>query len=152
MTHTDVRVRAAALLRNAALVMHYTGYTREEYLNNRTGAVCMEGAMQAAAGNPLLYDAERTDILGHSNPYHWVMNSVHQDSEAMTAAVEALIPLLPEKCDQHSSYNTCGYCDSDLNIEPTTARIHHFNDFVCTGGEEASLLLLQAAQKLEAEL
>jgi hypothetical protein len=30
--------------------------------------------------------------------------------------------------------------------------VYHYNDFICEGGEELALLLIQAAEKLEADL
>lgn len=149
---TDLQPQAAALLRNAALVLEHAGHATNDYVDNYTGTVCLEGALRVAAGNGLRTIRNSTNSTNTPAPFRFGIGPYPDYGSPLYAAEEALISILPDRCHEHPSYTECGYCDSDRVLDPSTVRIHHFNDFVCRGGEEAQLVLIQAAEKIEANL
>lgn len=143
MTAPSVQYEAAQLLRTAETLTATRGHTRESYINPRTGALCMEGALRAASGH--VYYVENANLFAIGNRPGPTLDA---DRDVLRIATRALISLLPEKCDVPGHGHGCPYGSSLEN----KARIHHYNDFVCTGGEDAQLLFLQAAEKIEADL
>jgi hypothetical protein len=72
--------------------------------------------------------------------------------------VDAVLPLLPDRCTrpdhQIAAYDgrmlwTC-VANRDTGVLDGSSRIHHFNDWECTGGEEVADLFVQAAEKVAA--
>jgi hypothetical protein len=143
------KAATAADLRNAAMVMDHLGKTEEQYMNGRTGSVCLEGAIRCATGRLILdervWRADRVGMEEHDPPADRVWMEEH-DPARTTAALDALIPLLPSTCD-HS-----GHVCLESGEIIGRARVHHFNDYVCDGKDEAIAVLVEAAEKLEAEL
>jgi hypothetical protein len=144
MTHD---AEAAALLRNAALVLEHTGHTRLDFVDKQTGTLCIDGALRVAASHGYYRDK-----LGRYGYLECFPADATSCSLAYATAIQALIQLLPETCTVHTSQDKCGYGNLDLSLSDTPARVHHFNDFVCDGGDEAQLVLVQAAEKIEANL
>lgn len=140
-----VQREAAALLRDAAQVIGTKGHTRQTYVDNKTGNVCMEGALRVASAGYHFFtlDGKKRQHLTHGE---------HFRTPAFEQAIKALIPLLPDRCTVHANPSDCGHCDTDMSLDPQESRIHHYNDFVCEGGSDASLLLTQAAEKIEGNL
>jgi hypothetical protein len=125
-------------LRNAALVMDTLGWCVGDWIEPDTAQVCLDGALELATGAPLLaeyiFGAEVIFLSGGSPT----------DEESLSryaAAQEAVAALLPP----------CPCAHGEPLKVPANAVVH-YNDAHCTGGEEASLLLIEAAEKLEADL
>lgn len=138
----NAQAQAAHDLRNAALVIEHAGLTRNNFMDGPAGPVCLDGALRVAVGT-INYSTGHVQLTSQIDCLHY---------GRITAALEALTPLLPDTCTVHPDRFECGYCFADMYLPADASRVHHFNDFVCSGGEEASLLLLQAAEKLETEL
>lgn len=144
--------QTAADLRNAALSVTFAGYARGVSLDTLTGRVCASGALQLAVGMSRLdtemrsyLETRPTYILRAITPYS-AANPLALDrfEERIFAAARAMFDLLPPACDD---------CTNAWDItEPEMARLIHFNDHVCSGGEELVTLLLTAAEKIEANL
>jgi hypothetical protein len=127
----------AADLRNAALVMDTLGLGNGAFVNDQTAAVCMDGAIRLAT------DCE---LLRHEADDLWTLSDTYQDSPRRIAATMALAELLPDRCTAVHK-NRCPF---DLSVPD--GRVYHYSDYHCDGTEASSALLVQAAEKLEAEL
>jgi hypothetical protein len=149
-------------LRNTAMVLEHLGHARNEYLEGDTGTVCADGALRLATINQV----QRLNPWANGvakGPL--VMNPVYGSSDRQQlndryrAAVEALLPLLPDRCtDSRHIIADSGFsyplwvCVANRNtgVLDGVSRIHHFNDWVCTGGDDVVDLFVQAAEKVRA--
>lgn len=156
-TTPENRREAAQMLRQAASVMQQQGFTRHSYLDPRNGRVCLDGALMAAGIKEVvkvrLPDRTLFHLQGLSRdcpPEKRHLVAVHQ------IATSALIDSLPSVCREHKT-GSCPLGDRSTGtatdqLPAAPARIHHYNDYVCDGGDEASLILVTAAEKIEADL
>ncbi len=136
----------AADLRNAALVMAHLDHTRGAMVARAHAAVCLDGAVSLATMHQLVFDTHRPD------PY-WTARAVpgytYTLLQRRNAALDALALLVPDRCNGRcSNFYPCAI-GAPLRGH---ARVHHYNDFECTGGDDAINLLIEAAEKVEAGL
>lgn len=112
-------------LRKAASIVTANGWTSGDYVNNRK-QVCAIGAMSFAVGKNLA-------------PYVNFAGTEDQETR-IDAMCKALSPLLPN-------------LGPELDIVELYRRhVITFNDIHCTGGPDLETLLIQAAEKIEADL
>jgi hypothetical protein len=150
MTMTVDPRQTAADLRNASLIAEHAGLARGEYVSSE-GAVCAEGAIHLATGVMLLhgYSAGGPTAYIYARP----QRIAQQDRERRSAAaIEALAPLLSTDCAGRCSMYWHRHPAQPDHVVDAGEKVFHYNDFICRGGEELALLLLQAAEKLEAQL
>jgi hypothetical protein len=167
MSNVAPEVTEADLL-NTALVLEHLGHARTEYVQGDAGTVCADGALRLATFCRLdrLFAAPRegtgplvmNPLYGHfsqspEDPYHV------QLLERYHAAVEAVVPLLPDRCDDpRHVINTSSFsrllwtCTANqrTGVLDGISRIHHFNDWICSGGDDVADLFRQAAEKVRA--
>ncbi len=152
-------------LRNAALVLEHLGHTRAEYVSEESGSVCLDGALRLATVERLAQPEEEVPNL---RPLHapdlrkdgWCIPETQQALvNRYYSAVEMLIDLLPDRCtdESHVTWDVQrGKREWGCQANRWTGalegrgRIHHYNDWVCTGGADAVELLVQAAEKVRA--
>ncbi len=149
-TVTDPAITAADL-RNSALIMAHLGHTRGAIVARTHAAVCLDGAITLATMHQLVH------VTDHPAP-HWTTRSVPSYSydllQRRNAALDALVLLVPDRCNgcckngRRKGFYPCAIGDPLRGH----ARVHHYNDFECTGGEDALALLIEAAEKVEAGL
>lgn len=143
-------------LRSAALHVTTHGYTIGEYIDP-SGRVCALGAIGLATGLfERVYDPAITQ-------YDFKNTCLHSAQSRFAAAAEALAPLLPIACDDGRCHNNFPFTGGfsyvttpeehhELIAKDPAHVVAHFNDFICEGGDALSLLLTQAAEKIEADL
>ncbi len=169
----DPRITAGDL-RNAALVLEHGGWTTGAYVSPR-GSTCLEGAVRLATTSALGYGVAALPplILGgvlQQGFFELEMSDSIPDDQLSEASVwyarrhAALVALgehLPDTCSAPSHkiadangdlVSVCaGLSGCDKNsLRWQYMRVHHFNDYECDGGSEASAVLIEVAEKLEA--
>jgi hypothetical protein len=144
-------------LLNAGRIAIELGHRKEGYLDPFNASVCADGALRLATYEMLIGSSESTFSF---DSIFIATDEVPKDVlfERYQAAVDALIPLLPDRCTDPTHLMTetvlgrriyrC-QAEDDGSLE-WVSRIHHFNDFVCTGGADIALLFEQAAEKVRA--
>ncbi len=141
--------------RNTAQVIAHLGHGRESYINPYSASPCLVGAVMLATDSELTHwnrcigpepgEGWRATIEWTYLPIDGPGQSARAD-----AVLQALTPLLPDHCN-HDHQGPCALDDSEP-VGDGWARITHYNDHVCTGGEDAIALLIEVAQKIEADL
>lgn len=131
---------AISLLRQAEALISEHGHTRGDYVDAGLGSLCLDGALRAAV----------TGLRQQGNGEWNHGPFLDPVPESYIVAQNAVAELLPDRCREHASSEDCGYCDRDMALTGSPMRVHHFNDFACTGEDEARLILSQAREKLEA--
>jgi hypothetical protein len=147
---TPSPLQTAQDLRRSAQLVRTHGYARYNYVAE-DGTLCAMGAVGIATG---LY-------VRIARPYgiwdfeHAPMGTNPAGSDRLHACAEALAPLLSLDCKGSCTGSTIHkYVEAyheKLAKSPVDI-VYHYNDFICEGGEELALLLIQAAEKLEADL
>lgn len=127
MTRAVSPSETAACLREAAVVMHENGLARAQFIHPVSHRVCLEGAIRVTV---LTSSARQADMT-------WTVDNMPELS-VVVSAVKAVAAVLPEVC-------RCGEHSAD-----PYRRVYHFNDVHCASGEAACALLIEAAEKLEA--
>lgn len=123
-------IETATKLREAAEVMRERGHTIGVFHNAVEDSVCLQGAIHLAYyGNPLGNPTTTVDAYSHD------------------VAIDALMKVLPDRCTEHFDKPFAEWPEI-VGSHP----VYHYNDFHCDGAEEAMKVLIQAAEKLEAEL
>lgn len=134
------------LLRTGAQHIRRYGW-RDSGFGNRESGMCLHGGIYSAVieANAVEYrKPERyhkfdvVDIIADREPVECDDLSRQGDR-----AVIALAPLIP-------SIPGCRGCEL-LEDSSFNSHVYHYNDVHCTGGEDAALLLEQAAEKWEAD-
>jgi hypothetical protein len=149
-------------LRNTALVLDHLGHTKSEYVEGRSGMVCADGALRLATFARL--HRLRPVVGEREGPL--VMDPLYDSEEGEAsvlalryrAAVEAVVPLLPDRCTRPDHLieafdsRMVWTCTANRNTGELegSARIHHFNDWECVGGTAIAELFRQAAEKVRA--
>lgn len=133
--------QTATDLRTAANVLSHAGHTTGQEVSNEHGSVCLLGAIGIACQDYGIRTAHLPDgmTVFLPKPLENMSGSVMSTTEVSPrarAAIRAVASLLP--APEHR--------DPDYQV------VYGYNDDVCTGEEEAALLLLQAAEKIEADL
>ena len=124
-------------LQNARQVLAHLGHTTDEYVDDTTASVCLDGALQLAIWRRL----EQEDGVFYSRPLTTDPAAVRALVNRHQAAAAALSAVLPDRCCR------------DIGPGGTArSRVWHFNDLHCDGGKEADLVLEQAIEKLQADL
>lgn len=153
---TTPTLQTAADLRNAAALVTKYGKATEEYIDPQ-GRVCATGAVRLAVGRYSRitsdFPTERYDFRDNA-PGHPDAEEIHHRE---WRALSALLPLLPPAS---ACGGACCAPESDADLDRAHVKltrnrrdaIFHYNDFICEGGEALSLLLTQAAEKIEADL
>jgi hypothetical protein len=135
------------ILRTAAQHIREHGWMKKNFGSRSTG-MCLHGGIYSAL----------TDVFGLQHDGHmdgiWTTlmdldpDKYLQADNASTETLIALFKVIPDTCD----------CESIVYLKeqhgdplPINALVYHYNDYHCTGGEDAALLLEQAAEKWEAE-
>lgn len=154
------RREAAQMLRQAAQVMQKQGFIRQSFIEPLSGRVCMDGALMSVGlqtivrhrllhNNEIRFQFQDTALSG--SPERCYASHIYD------IAASALIDGLPSVCREHKT-GWCPLIPRGLDrVKPDQlpfglARIHHYNDYVCDGGDEAALILVTAAEKIEADL
>lgn len=141
--------QTATDLRSAAQLVQEYGKASLDYVDPR-GRVCAAGAVGLATGLFARKLDPRSGTWGVSS------HSTCSSQLRFIAALSALAPLLPiSPCD-----GSCRPLNSLLPLEQHHAKIasnpedtvFHFNDYVCEGGLALTAVLVQAAEKIEANL
>lgn len=135
------------LLRTAAQHIREYGWTVQEFGDRQQG-LCLHGGLFSAALEETEAGYTADPVKNSMNAYD-VMDRLFDASRSSDAykvtanriygAIDVLVPLIPP-C-------SCYGMDEVSN----GSRVYHYNDAHCTGGEDAALLLEQAAEKWEAD-
>ncbi len=132
-------------LRNAAQLIVAAGKVEGQYVDGWTGAMCLDAAVALSTKSSLVTTPERRFFL-HSVPLRLGLSY-----ERYRKATDHLETVLPDRCtaDHSSSLGICPFSDVDGTLSGRS-RLHHFNDYVCDGAEEVAAVLVEAAEKWEA--
>lgn len=146
-------------LRNAALVVEHAGWAREDWITQK-GRVCLDGALEIACGvTPLVTEMFDGQTI-FTGLYPSSLSETNKDAVTTERDLAWFDPDSPETQRQRNARDAVAKlippcaCNPQIKGSDHDAqgRVIHFNDYHCTGGDDAELLLIQAAEKLEAEL
>lgn len=143
-------------LRTAAQLIRDRGRCTGQLIRNDTGSLCLLGAIGVATETVAI---QTRNMEGSDLEVHWLVPigslrgkataeqvMMIQESymnSSLRNAVRAVGEILPDTLDPE------GPLESGSVLMD---RVWRFNDSVCTGTEDAALLLEQAAEKIEANL
>lgn len=140
----------AADLRNAALVMNHLGRGVSGFVDGPTGSVCLDGAIRLATEAKLV---RHDEDVSQCQPYpFFALSDYESSSPRRIAATAALAEILPGRCTFKHPLGSCAFTDIRDGLLHEDARVYHFSDYICQGTEDSADLLVQAAEKLEADL
>ncbi len=133
-------------LRNAAQLIVAAGKAEGQYIDGRTGATCLDAAVALSTKSSLVTTLEGRFFL------HAVPLRLGLSYERYRKATDHLETVLPDRCtaDHRFSLGICPFAEVDGRTLRGRSRLHHFNDYVCDGAEEVAAVLVEAAEKWEA--
>ena len=137
-------VTTGDVLRTASEHVRQYGWRQQAFGTRQTG-MCLHGGIYSAVAEHNGIELPESIISRKGfdlADVPWVNGTHEQESQRLYMqgddAVVALAPLIP----------SCG-C-TGVEGASQTGVVYHYNDVHCTGGEDAALLLEQAAEKWEA--
>lgn len=168
MTTIDPR-QTANDLRVAAHAIETAGHGVADEISYTTGHLCLLGGIGVATG---IYGIETLPIGDRRRANRFTTKpfvfepTTPADEEPCPltltasypitppraqAAIDAVARVLPDTAVYFDKAGVQGTFDKSKHKDPSFS-VYHYNDFVCRGGEDACALLIEAAEKIEADL
>lgn len=136
---------AAGDLYNAAQVVHHAGHGRHALVRRDGGAVCALGAIEAATYKRLANIDHIFLLLTTEKDYD---AGLYRAQNASLVFAEVLPNALCAECDWEDRERHSRVCPTGTCYAPEPeAKITHYNDYHCPGGEVLETLFTVAAQR-----